>query len=100
MDCDDKDLIRPVCQLPNGHVVISRHRPDHTVDTALAIPSVAGRPMAMGEEYVTTRKRDDGSYEIVDSYVHGAAKSGPAQVTTADYRRGWDRTFATRGGSA
>jgi len=98
MRCDGKDRIRPLYPLPNGHTVISRHRPDHTEGVAVAVPMVAGRPMSVGEECVTTKRRDDGSYEVIDSYVHGG--KGPAQVATEEYRCGWDRTFNAPGGSA
>jgi hypothetical protein len=98
MSCDGKDLIRPMVPLPNGCAVISRHRPDHTVVTALAVPPVAGRPLGLGDEYVSIRDLGDGSYEVTDSYVHAA--SGPAQVATEAYRSGWERTFNAPGGDA
>lgn len=56
--------------------------------------------MMTGEEFITTKRRDDGSYEIVDSYVHGATTKGPTQVATASYRAGWDRAFNAPGGQA
>jgi hypothetical protein len=99
MGCDGKDRILPLYPLPDGRTVISRHRPNHTEEVAVAGPSVAGRPMAVGEECVTTRRRDDGTYEVIDSYVHGG-RTGPAQVATEGYRTGWSRTFNAPGGRA
>lgn len=99
MRCDGKDWIRPVGWLPDGRTVISRHHPNHTGEIATALPAVPGRPMAPGEECVALMDLGDGSYEIIDSYVHGE-KAGPAQVATEDYRTGWDRTFNAPGGSA
>ena len=81
MGCDGKDRILPLYPLPDGRTVISRHRPNHTEEVAVAGPSVAGRPMAVGEECVTTR-------------------TGPAQVATEGYRTGWSRTFNAPGGRA
>jgi len=82
-------------------MVISRHRPDHSVVPSVLRPARAGKPMAPGEEYVTLKRQEDGSYEITGSYVHGAnGGSGPAQVATEDYRTGWERTFTARGGDA
>jgi hypothetical protein len=87
--------------LPNGHMVISRHRPNHANEVAVAHPVTDGTPLAIGDEVATMRDRGDGSFEIVDSYVHGVrAGSGPAQVATEDFRTGWDRTFTSRGGDA
>ncbi len=101
MGCDNKDLITPVGVLADGRTIVSRHRPDHSVGMATIRPAPDGQSMSPGEELVTTRRRPDGSIEIVDSYVHGApARSGPAQVATKDYRAGWERTFNAPGGSA
>lgn len=101
MGCDSKDLIHPIGVLPDGRTVVSRHRPDHSVGMATIRPAPAGTPMVSGEEYIATKRRGDGSIEIVDSYVHGVApRSGPAQVATTDYRAGWERTFNAPGGSA
>lgn len=102
MGCDDKDLIRPVGALPDGRVVVSRHRPDHSVQLATMQPPRDGVPIPPGQEFVTTARREDGSYEVTSSYVHGAAaaRSGPAQVATEGYRSGWERTFNAPGGSA
>jgi len=100
MDCAGKDLIRPMYPIPDGGMVISRHRPDHAHEYAVAVPTVAGRPMARGEECVSIESRGDGTYTIVDSYVHGQRAAGPAQVATDDYRCGWERTFSARGGTA
>lgn len=101
MGCDNKDLITPVGVLPDGRTIVSRHRPDHSVGMATIRPAREGSPMAPGEEIVTTRQRDDGSVEVVDSYAHCAQpRSGPAQVATKDYRAGWERTFNAPGGSA
>jgi len=100
MGCDGKDRIRPVCPLPNGHTLVSRHRPDHSIVPFIIRPARAGTSMMPGEEYVTTRPRGDGSLEIVDSYAHSATKSGPAQVATENYRIGWEQTFNAPGGSA
>jgi hypothetical protein len=93
--CDDKDLIRPLGPTVGGRTVVQRHRPGHTTELAVVQKSQDGRPMSPGEEHVTTRPRGDGTFEIVASYVHG-----PAQVATADYRDGWERTFNAPGGSA
>lgn len=100
-DCDDKDLLQPIGLLPDGRVLVTRHRSDHSTSLAAVRSVREGAPMAPGEEFVTTKSRDDGSIEIVDSYRHGApARSGPAQVATKDYRTGWERTFNAPGGSA
>jgi len=96
MNCDGKDLIRSVCSFPNGLTLVSRHRPDHSVEPSVVRRTPVGTPMMPGEEYVTTKPREDGSFEIVDSYVH----AGPAQVATEGYRTGWERTFNAPGGSA
>lgn len=100
MNCDGKDLIRPMHSLPNGHVAISRHRPNHANEVAVAFPLTDGRPMAVGDEVATLRDLGNGSFEITDSYVHGARGPGPAQVATEGYRIGWERIFTARGGSA
>ncbi len=102
-DCENKDLIRPLARLPNGTAVVARHRPDHTQQLSTMRSSRDGAPMAPGEEYVTTRNRGDGTFEVTGSYAHGAPPSSPskpAQVATDDYRDGWERTFSARGGQA
>ena len=82
MGCDNKDLITPVGVLPDGRTIVSRHRPDHSVGMATIRPAREGSPMAPGEEIVTTRQRDDGSVEVVDSYAHCAQpRSGPVRST-------------------
>jgi hypothetical protein len=100
MGCDSKDLIHPEYPLPNGDMVISRHRPDHSVVPSILRPARAGKPMASGDECVALERRGDGSYEVTGSYVHGARGAGPAQVATEEYRCGWERTFTARGGDA
>ena len=99
MGCNGKDLIRLMCTLPDGRTVISRHRPDHSTQLAVATPMVTGKPMAAGEEHVTIKNLGDGTYEITGSYVHGA-RSGPAQVATDGYRTRWEQTFNAPGGGA
>lgn len=98
MSCDDKDLIMPIGPLPDGRVLVSRHRPDHSEQMATIQPARDGVPMVEGQEYITASKvpRADGSYEVTGSYTH----KGPAQVATPNYRDGWDRTFNSPGGSA
>jgi hypothetical protein len=93
VECEGKDLFRPVSQLPDGSTIVSRHRPDHTVETTLAVPTVAGKTMSDGDEFVTLKNLGNGLFEIVDSYVHGERQSGPAQVSTDEYRCGWERTW-------
>ena len=102
MACDDKDLIKQVGTLPDGRPLLSRHRPDHSTGLYTARQAPAGTAMHEGEELITTRDHEGapGEYEIVDSYVHRPTASGPAQVATAGYRSGWERTFNSPGGSA
>jgi hypothetical protein len=102
VNCDNKDLLRPLGPGPDGSVLVERHRPGHTTELAVVVPVVEGRPLAPGEELATTRARADGTREVVDSYVCGSAapRGKPAQVATAGYRNGWDQTFNSRGGSA
>lgn len=101
MGCDDKDLIHPIGPLPDGRTLVSRHRPDHSTQIATIRSAPAGTSMVAGEEFIVTRHRPDGQLEVTDSYVHGTRpRSGPAQVATAGYRDGWDRTFSAPGGSA
>jgi len=102
VNCDNKDLVRPLGSGPDGQTVIERHRPGHTTELAIAAPSVEGQPLSPGEELATVRARGDGTYEVVDSYVHGVDDQcgKPAQVATALYRDGWARTFSAPGGSA
>ena len=102
MDCDGKDLIQPLSQLPDGSLVVSRHRADHSAQVGTLQQVRDGVPIPPGTEMVTAASRGDGSYEVTDSYVHGAAAAhgGPAQVATPDYRAGWDRVFNAPGGSA
>jgi hypothetical protein len=102
MGCDDKDLIQAIAPLPDGSMLVQRHRPDHSIGVATLRPSPAGKSMVPGQEFITAKRREDGAYEVVDSYVHGAQPShgGPAQVATADFRAGWDRTFNSPGGQA
>ena len=96
MGCDGKDLLTPLCPLPGGGAVVSRHRPDHSETVTTIVPIKDGTPIPPGAEFVTTHRRSDGSMEITSSYRHG----GPAQVATKSYRDGWERTFTARGGSA
>jgi hypothetical protein len=99
--CNNKDLIQVVGALADGRTLVTRHRPDHTVVTSTIRPMTDGKPLAPGEECITTRRRDDGSHEIVSSYVHTVpARGKPAQVATEDFRAGWERTFNAPGGSA
>lgn len=98
MGCDSKDIIQPIGPLPDGRTLVTRHRPDHTTSLSAIRAAVDGAPLLPGEEFVTTRARADGSHEITGSYA--SPRSGPAQVATASYRSGWDRTFSAPGGSA
>ena len=101
MGCDDKDLVYPIQDLPDGRVLVTRHRPDHTTSLATIRQVADGVPMQPGEEIVTTSRRSDGSREITGSYGLGSPGRGkPAQVATAGYRSGWDRTFNAPGGDA
>ena len=95
MNCDDKDLILPLGPANGDLTLVERHRPGHTTELAFIAPVRDGRPLAPGEELATTRARGDGTYEVVASYRHG-----PAQVATAGYRNGWEKTFNSRGGTA
>jgi hypothetical protein len=94
-DCDGKDAFRPLCPLPGGRTLVVRHRADHSQSLEVGRPARDGQPLQPGEEYVSTKRRDDGSFEVVESFTRG-----PAQVATKSYRDGWERTFTARGGEA
>jgi hypothetical protein len=58
-------------------------------------PIVEGRPLN-GAELVTLNKREDIPAYDVDVVIPRARQpqlSGPPQVATEQYRRGWDQTF-------
>jgi hypothetical protein len=64
------------------------------VESGEVRPLVEGRPLN-GAELVTLKPRDDAPAFDVDVVMPRAAQamSGPPQVATEQYRRGWDQTF-------
>lgn len=55
-----------------------------------------GKPMQPSEDLVTVRKCRGSNHYEVETILEGSGHGGPAQVTTDEYRSGWDETFGPR----
>jgi hypothetical protein len=91
-ECSSGDEIHLGAQTESGFTMAMRHREDHTLQACLLRPLSDGQPIPPGAELVRLSKKEGDCYNVQSLYK----SPGPANVTTDEYRVGWDRVFGAR----
>lgn len=87
--CQNADLVVAGPDLGGGVHLCLRHRPDHSHEIGVAAPLKDGQPIAQGAMILKHREANVFDVEPVPS----TTTSGPARVTSNNYRAGWDNIF-------
>lgn len=101
-NCPGKDVVRMGPDVGGGHRPFIRHTADHRVEGGFLRQAREGEPLQDGA-VLLSETEDSGVYNVDYEYKaegqkagQKAAGSGPAQVATDDYRRGWDNIFGNK----
>ncbi len=80
-----------------------RHTPDHQIKHGWVKDMHDGEPIAPGASVVTMSYDDqhgdyrvDSEVSLKDRHPPCQSKSGPAMVSSDEYRTGWDRIFGNK----
>lgn len=97
-NCPGKDVVRMGPDVGSGFRPFVRHTTDHRVEGGFLRQAREGEPLQDGA-VLLSETEDSGVYNVDYEYKAPGQKvttSGPAQVATDNYRRGWDNIFGNK----